>query len=379
MTQAVDGGWWHSNRFWIQADYLMRWVKPGPNPVALLTTGADTDDTPGAIGQPGTKILFGDAPVGFGLISGMQLTVGYWIRPDQSMGLELSAFVLSQVNQGPEANSDANGNPFLLRPFFNTQTNAEDVATVTFPGLLTGRIVFRDTTQLWGSEINLLCNWVKGSSGRIDAIYGFRYLQLNEELRIDENFAPLEVEDNTINFAGQAFGFPDSVRVLDQFKVKNQFYGAQFGARAELNFGRLQLDARAKVALGTTHSHLDTDGASFLLDGSGNLLASSTGGLLALKSNIGSRTTDSFTVVPSIELRVSCFVRDNIRIHVGYDFLYMSNLIRPGDQIDRNIDPRQVPTFQDFDPTVNASQPKVFLKHTDFWAQGLDFGLEIRF
>ncbi|HKI30681.1 MAG TPA: hypothetical protein VKA46_02230 [Gemmataceae bacterium] len=47
-------------RFWGGADSLLWWVKDGPLPLPLVTTGNPSDPHPGALGQPGTHVLFGD-------------------------------------------------------------------------------------------------------------------------------------------------------------------------------------------------------------------------------------------------------------------------------------------------------------------------------
>lgn len=370
---------WKGNRFWLHADYLLWWVKKGPNETPLLTTGTEFQATPGAIGEAGTKVLYGGSPLKFEAFSGLQVAVGGWLKEDQSLGLELRAYVLEQKDTGDFFKSTDNGEPFLLRPFLNAQDNQQDVAILSFPGLVRGQIQFAADSQFWGTEANVICGWVRGTSGRIDALLGFRYLSLNEKIRIDEHYAPLNVEDNPISFGGGSFEFPDTVSVFDQFKVRNQFYGPQIGARTELNFGKCYVDARVLLAMGVTHSKSMVNGGSYLYDGNGNQIASLSGGLLAQKTNIGGQTSDGFTVVPNFIIRTGCNLTDSVRFHVGYNFIYWSNLLRPGDQIDGTVDPRLVPTFQEYDATFAGSRPRQPLKHGDFWAQGLEFGLELRY
>jgi hypothetical protein len=65
---------------------------------------------------------------------------------------------------------------------------------------------------------------------------------------------------------------------------------------------------------------------------------------------------------------------------VGYNFLYVSSVIRPGDQVDRVLDITQIPNFPvpGVQPTA-LGRPTVLFKETDFWAQGINLGLEIRY
>src|SRR5262249_22305628 len=71
-------------------DYLLWWVKDGPVPFPLVTTGNTAAAVPGALGQPGTQVLFGSNDVDFGGLSGVRGTLGLWIGPDARCGVEWS-------------------------------------------------------------------------------------------------------------------------------------------------------------------------------------------------------------------------------------------------------------------------------------------------
>ncbi len=65
---------------------------------------------------------------------------------------------------------------------------------------------------------------------------------------------------------------------------------------------------------------------------------------------------------------------------VGYSFLYVSSVARPGDQIDRVINPNTSPAIgSNFSGAVSSPpHPALNVQSSDFWAQGLNFGLEFR-
>src|SRR5262245_57496648 len=65
------------DRFWMRADYLMWWVRSGPLNTPLVTTGSPQDPVPGALGQGGTRVLFGDSPLSYGMFSGLRLAAGF--------------------------------------------------------------------------------------------------------------------------------------------------------------------------------------------------------------------------------------------------------------------------------------------------------------
>ena len=62
-------------------------------------------------------------------------------------------------------------------------------------------------------------------------------------------------------------------------------------------------------------------------------------------------------------------------MHAGYDFLFWSSVVRPGNVIDTGINPNQIP------PGVLAgpSRPAPRLDGADFWAQGFNLGAVFTF
>jgi hypothetical protein len=70
-------------------------------------------------------------------------------------------------------------------------------------------------------------------------------------------------------------------------------------------------------------------------------------------------------------------VTNTIHLGIGYNFLYWSNVVRAGDQIDRVVNPQQVPALQG--AASAATRPAFTFNGTDFWAHGLACSLEFRF
>jgi hypothetical protein len=68
-----------------------------------------------------------------------------------------------------------------------------------------------------------------------------------------------------------------------------------------------------------------------------------------------------------------------VRVFTGYNCMYWSRVVRPGNQIDTTVNLTQVPIHPSFGPLVGPAQPTVPLTQTDFWAQGIQFGLELRY
>jgi hypothetical protein len=365
------------DRWWVRGEYLMWWLK-GQGLPALVTTGSPSDAVPGALGQPHTAVLFGDSTVGDGMRSGGRFTFGWWCDDEHTIGVDGSFFFLAP--RSVQFFAGSNGTPALFRPFFNpgfafnVTTGGfvpvpplEDAEEVAFPGVLAGNVAVRLKTELWGYDLNLRTNVLNGCycgcGYTLDGYVGFRGLGLDETLGITENLTSLLP------------AAPGSIFVQDRFQTHNRFYGGQIGFETELRRGRWFLDLNTKVALGDTRQTVNIAGQTVTTDAFGGLITS-RGGLLALTTNAGNYSRDRFAVMPEVTLNVGYQVTDWMRLFVGYNFLYLSNVARAGDQINRTVNPTGIPlngsTLQ------GAAQPSFTFHSTDFYAQGVNFGLEFR-
>ena len=52
----------------------------------------------------------------------------------------------------------------------------------------------------------------------------------------------------------------------------------------------------------------------------------------------------------------------------------LTNVLRPGDQINLNIDPNQIPPLQN-----SGTFPAFAFNSSDIWLQGINFGIECNF
>ena len=106
------------------------------------------------------------------------------------------------------------------------------------------------------------------------------------------------------------------------------------------------------------------------------------GGLLATGPNLGNFSQTAFSVVPEVTLNVGYQLTPTLRAYVGYNFLYWTNVIRPGDQIDRVVDLSFVPNSQLANgqpvPFSGVARPRAAFSESDLWVQGVQFGAELR-
>ena len=138
-----------------------------------------------------------------------------------------------------------------------------------------------------------------------------------------------------------------------------------------------------KVALGSTHQVVNIQGdttQTALPGGFAPMPGSFAGGIYALPTNSGRRFANEFSVIPALELKVGYQLTQRLRATLGYDFMYWNQVVRPGNQIDHSINPTQsVPFGTTGGVLVGPAVPAALFNRTDFWAQGVSFGLELRF
>ncbi|HEV3203309.1 MAG TPA: BBP7 family outer membrane beta-barrel protein [Gemmataceae bacterium] len=360
-----------SDRFWFGAEYLIWRIKHADIP-PLVTTGPLS--SLGIIGQPGTEILFGGFGFDNGGFSGARFTAGMWLDCEKCTGIEASVFFL-----GERSNNflfDSAIRQLLARPFISLNNMQETSELITFPNLSKGEVRIAAPTRLWGPEVNCLHKLCCGCCYQLDYLIGLRYLQLDEALDITES---IRVNSDPNRFPPEFSAFKylagANIFVNDRFATHNSFYGGQIGADLGASHGHWQLQLRGKLGLGWTHEVIDINGGQLIVFPDGRRQGF-RGGLLALPTNIGHFTQDRFAVVPEADVNVGYRVSNCLCIYMGYTFLYWSRVVRPGDQIDRVIDTTQIPNFGQSTVPTGFARPTVPFKEKDFWAQGLNFGLE---
>jgi len=364
-----------ANRVWFAADYLMWWTKDGPLPTPLLTTGSPSAAIVGGLTQPGTQVLFGGSDQDYGTTSGLRVVMGGWLDGDRHWGLEAGVFVLEQRATQFGTTADAAGSPVLAQPLIDPATGQEFTEVLALPGLVTGSVAITTRSRLLGWELNGLANAFRTDSLSFDLLGGFRAVQLDEDLQMVSSFSPLV--DQFLTFPGHAVSTGSTVATFDKFQAQNQFYGVQLGGRAEWCYHDLAVSASGKLALGSNQEVVGIGGASALFT-PGTPAVTVPGGVLAVASNSGRYSHDGFSIVPELGLQVSYRIMRHCELRFGYTLLDWSNVVRPGNQVNRAISPSQVPTDPAFGTA--AGTPAAFQSHTsDYWAQGLNFGLAFWF
>jgi hypothetical protein len=67
------------------------------------------------------------------------------------------------------------------------------------------------------------------------------------------------------------------------------------------------------------------------------------------------------------------------RVGVGYNIIVLSSVARPGQVVNRTVDPGRVPSDQAYGLGTSAAQPSFAFSDTWFWAQGINFTISFRY
>ncbi|MDY3553091.1 BBP7 family outer membrane beta-barrel protein [Gemmata sp. JC717] len=375
VADELDAGL--ANRFFARAEYLQWWLPGFATPV-LATTNANTALN-GYLGEPGTTALVGPGAFLDSTRSGFRFRAGAWLDDAQSCGIDAGFFFLG--NRSGSTTISPDRFPLITRPIYapnlvpgTNQPLGENGEAVAVPDILRGALTVEADSRLWGADVNARWCWIKGCAARSEVFAGYRHLNLRESLTIRENIT-------VIGSGGTRLLIPDPIGtqivVQDRFATRNQFHGGQVGMAYERRWGRWDLDARASVALGATHQELEISGSQVRRQPGGVPVVFNNGGLLAAGPNLGRFERDKFSVAPEFTLNIGYWVTPNFRVFGGYNFLYWSNVIRPGDQIDHVVDLTFVPNGL---PAGFSGQyrPRPLFKQSDLAINGLQFGVELR-
>lgn len=352
---------------WAEADLLLWWMKGANTPPLLSASPAGTPvSQAGVLGTPGASTLFGGQPYNQGMMVGGRFTLGRWLNNERTVGAEIYGLILP----GCEGTTYSAGTPGIVsRPYIDANNNKNAAELVSYPGVLNGISTANvSTCGLFGAGALGIYNLGGNDVFRLDAVGGFRYLTICDDVNVTENLTTLVSNPGSVP-TGTNFN------ILDKFQTGSQFYGADIGLRGERRMGRWFLDGTGRIALGSTCQSATISGNTTVTV-PGQTPFTSAGGLLALPSNIGSYSRNVVTIVPEVGCHLGFFLTENIRLKAGYSFLYWSSVARAGNIIDPTVNPNLLPPST---PGAQPQRPAFDWNGTGLWAQGIDLGLEWRF
>ena len=414
---------------YVRGEYLMWYLEGMDIPELVTQVPFDTTANPPVPTGPGQAVtLFGGNRVLEDERHGGRVIAGLWLDDYSQWGVEGEYLRLSELDVHYSAGSKNGSSPadglYIFRPFFNTapftrngglvpRGNAlEDVDTNLLDGTVT--VDIRSEFQSAGirlrhnlccregcstgcgdgvgcgnsigcgsgvgdgscpiGPLNRLCNLLRKGTRHTDVLYGFRWTNLDESLRVVEDLQEIPTATGA------------EIDVQDLFETENNFLGGEIGYETSWRLRRWSLRLLSKVAIGNTQQRATISGFT---NNDGQNPARTTGGLLtqnitlsdgSVVGNIGTFERDEFSMIPEIGFTLGYNLTPRLKLTGGYTLLYWSNVLRPGDQIDLDVNGN----FLERDPVPPANTPLIVrddhprfdFHQTDLWAQGVNFGAE---
>ncbi len=361
---------------WAHAEYLL-WFQSGMNlpPLVTSSTAGTARANAGVLGLNSSSTLYGgdDNNLTDG-ISGGRIRFGWWLDRFPGLGIEGEYVGLGRTTE--DFFRQSTGTPILARPFFNSLDGQEDAELVAFPGVLSGSVRTEITSQLNGAAVRFrkqaccstgcgyseFCCQTVPTSSRLDATLGYRFWELQETLQVREQLTSLDTQN------------PGSFDITDRFETRNQFNGAELGFMWQGRRGWWSLDALMRVGIGNVNQTVTIRGDTTINDN--GTVTNYNNGLLAQRTNVGTYDRDKFTMIPEFGLTAGYQLTKRFRATAGYSLIYWGNVVRPGDQVDLNVNPNLL--APELNPFTGPLRPQFQFQETDYWVQGLNFGGEFR-
>ncbi len=356
--------------------YLLYFVKPVHFNTGVLGTTNNPDLTLGGLttsvapGDPNFVPVLGPGSKDRGPFNGVRLSVTRALPVDfaRTAYLEMAGFWIFNQGSDRRLTSSPDGNPAILLPFTTNTTTAAgppgnySAVIAGFTGVNGVRVAgsaSANTGQgIWGSEVNVAGPCCECSHFAVEALFGFRYLGLDDKFDL-----------SATSNAGTGF------LATDSFHSRCYFYGAQAGTRFLISNDRWAGLLSAKVGLGDTHSRLTISGNTVV---PGDVLP---GGFYTSAANIGTTNTDYFGVVVDLNAAVRFAVCQTVGVSVGYNFLSWSGVVRAADQVPTTINPGTTTALNPAGGVAafGTTQPTRQTDVSTLWMHGINFGIDFRY
>ncbi|HTN76586.1 MAG TPA: BBP7 family outer membrane beta-barrel protein [Pirellulaceae bacterium] len=383
-TSCTDGAacgceeccrWWPDLRpapgWFANVEYNLWWNKTRTVPPLVTTSPVGTSQALTGV-LPGAQTLFGNDKVGDGLGSGGRLTFGRWLDEYETFALA-GKFWAFRGKDG-EFNQTADGTNLAI-PFFDAQLGIENAYQVAFapaPGVVfaNGSISVQDRLDMLGAEAYAQFLVYDEQFTRVDLLGGYHTVRLDNSLQ----------ETSLLNVVNGGFiGSPpgSSIFIQDTFEGRNQFHGGELGLNVTHYYDRWAFHMLGKMSVGNMHQTIIIDGNTVVTT-PGPTVSVRDEGLFALGTNQGTYSRDRIAYIPEVNAKVTYWVHPNVNLSLGYTFMYINSVVLAGDQIDRQLNLSQTNGGTPVGPNQNRPMFQGF-RETDYWVQGINFGVECKF
>ncbi len=424
------------SRAYARGEYLLWWLE-GMDVPPLVTIsdaqdGAVLPNFPGD--NPSTQIVYGQDPILEDARSGFRIMLGTWIDECNKQAIEFDYLMLGKLEED-FALGGVNGEPYWIgRPFFDLTPDVDqdgeldlsprEAAEQVSSDILDGTVSVYSSSEFQGAGLTLRHNLCRsccptvgcgdcvncgmgvdcglgvscgsgigcgsvvgcgGDSRYVDFLAGFRWYQLDEMLQITED---LEAASEIIPPPGDLPPNGTTFYLVDQFSTENTFLGGELGFDWGVERNRWSLSLLSKIGLGSTRQQVSINGYTDVTE-PGGPTERAAGGLLTQDNNqgpapdnelyvgnIGDYDRNRFSMIPELNLTVGYKLTQRCKLRLGYTIMYWTNVVRPGDQIDRELNSTQIPSDDADSVLYIPSRPMFTFNETNVLIQGLNTGIE---
>lgn len=315
---------------------------------AFFLGKTENDSVPPSLvgGAPGVNLraAAGNERLDHPFRSGMRLELGSWLDRCQNWGVESSFFFMQATLVESLIASD--GSQTLVRAAVREPFDQRGAEVIAGPGVGRGSLLVESPLTFLGADVNSRHNLFCEDNRRFDFLAGYRFARMSESVNLNANTTFLN---------------GDLLDVIESFRTVSNFHGGQIGMAGEYRFDRVYLSGSAKIAFGATWSSLTRDGVT--RTNMGGALVETPGGAVVPADQMGRTYFRDFAVVPETNVAVGFQVFEHWRAYVGYTFLYVSSVARPGQALGQALNPA-------------AARGDI---NSDFWMHGINLGFEARY
>lgn len=343
------------NLWWIKADLLLGFRKGRGYPPLVTTDPANEDPLTSGVLPDATVLYDGDSE-NTQMRAGLDLEFGTYLNDCQNIGFGGRYFFFGDDEGNFSTNSGVNA--IVAVPFFSIAQGANSSLLLAHPDIggiaRSGAVDIRASNEIYGFDVTAKILYCRNECGRVDFVTGWHTSSVNDFFRM------------TMQSGGEDLGADNDSVLIDEFNTENQFNGVILGVLTEHQIGCMTLRGKARVSVGNMRQVVNINGSTSI---GGVLDPTQPGGLFSSESNIGTYSQDQFCAVTEAGLSIGYYISPRTQFTVGYNLMYWSNVVRPGEQIDTVVDdlnnPPTRPTFQ--------------FNTTSFWVQSVTLGLNCEF
>ena len=350
------------SRMTIRAEVPMYWRRAaGPPPLVTTAPNGTAQADAGQLGDPATQILLGNTSLSDAANAGFRITLGTWLRQDRYYGLLFRYWNAGEKND--TFNFTSNQNEILARPFLNTTTGTgvQDTQLIAFPNQSTGNISVSTGSEVYGLNIMLRRLAYQDRFTRVDWLYGYQHVSIDETLSISSNTLVTGNQNPALTGA--------SIAVTDRFATQNDFHGMTYGFMGNRDLGCFKLESMFRLGLGNLRRQANANGSTTTTSAAG-VSATESQGLLARNTNVQPFKDDTFTVLPEVGFNVAYRVRPGLDFNVGYNYMLVPKVLQASRQLDKSL------AVNLSDPLTGSLDPQLDIEQRKYWLHSLGLGLQ---